>query len=36
MGTGEDTGEREERPKTKALSEIATLSINDKNVNTIP
>ena len=34
MGTGEDTGEREERPKTRALreiaSEIATLSINDK------
>ena len=30
MGTGEDTGEREERPKTKALREIATLSINDK------
>jgi hypothetical protein len=30
MGTGEDTGEREERPKTRALREIATLSINDK------
>ena len=30
MVSGEDAGEREERPKTKAFREIATLNINDK------